>query len=138
MQTAHGIRPHQYAPSPLQQGRRLFEDFRLETELPQRQRRRQAANATANNSDSHQFYWPSVLLLVELSARIQIIEVENRIEDQRITSRSLSAPERIQREQDDMTALERRINYRRLLRNLFAAADQSRNQAGRRIPPTND
>src|SRR2546430_2924559 len=136
MQNAHGIRPHQYGRSHLQQGRRLFEDFRLETELPQRQRRRQAANATANNSDSHQFYWPSVLLLVELPARIQIIEVENRIEDQRITSRRLSSPERIQREQDDVTALERRIDYRRMLRNLVAAVEQSRNQEVARIAPT--
>src|SRR5205807_5177019 len=48
----------------------------------------------------------------------------------------LSAPERIEREQDDVAAFERRIDYRRMLRDLVAAVEQSRNQKVPRIAPT--
>src|SRR5947208_16372077 len=56
MQNAHRIRPHQYGRSHLQQGWRLLKDFGLESEPPECQCRRQAANATADNRDSHQVY----------------------------------------------------------------------------------
>ena len=60
MQDAHGIRPHQDGRSRFQQLGRLLKNYRLETELPQRQRRGQAANAATDYSDSHQVYSRSV------------------------------------------------------------------------------
>ena len=54
MQHAHRIRPHQDGGAHLQQFGRLFKNRRLESELPQRQRRGQAADSTANNCDAHE------------------------------------------------------------------------------------
>src|SRR5438034_3624603 len=60
MQNAHRIRPHYYGRSDFEQLGRLLKDFRRETELPQRQRRGQAANAATDDSDSHQVFSRSV------------------------------------------------------------------------------
>ena len=54
LRNSHRIRPHQYGRSDFQQLGCLLKDFRLETELPERQRGGQAANAATDNSDSHQ------------------------------------------------------------------------------------
>src|ERR671939_202754 len=94
----------------------LLKDLRFEPELPERQRRGQAANATPDNRDSHSFWWHAHLardhgrdaratprnhalsLLVQFPPRVQIGEIHDHVPDERITSRSLSAPERIVRE----------------------------------------
>src|SRR5262245_10955617 len=76
------------------------------------------------------------LLLIQLPARIQVVEIQNCVEDQRITSRSLPAPERIHRKENHVTTVERRINYCSVLRNLVTAVEQTRNQKFVGIPPT--
>ena len=125
-QHAHGVRPHKDGRSYVKEMRRSLKDLRFESELPHRQRRRQATNAAANNCDLHRLLWhahlarvhgrdtrptprrtTSRLLFVQLSSRVQIVKIHDHVPHERITSRSLSAPERIIREQNDVTAIQR-------------------------------
>src|SRR5262249_1343036 len=111
IENAHRIRPHQYGRTNFQKFRRLLKNPRLESELPYRKRRGQAANTAANDRDAHRLVsicqmmrsvtgavatGPHLatikltethpvatapgtdlhcLLLIELSAGVQIIEV---------------------------------------------------------------
>src|SRR5262245_22921521 len=57
---------------------------------------------------------------IEFSSRIQVVKIQNHVPHQRIASRSLSAPEGIIREKNHMSAIERRVNRRRVLRDFVS------------------
>ncbi len=63
----------------------------------------------------------SRLLLLHLSARIQVIEIENRVENEKVAARSLSAPEWVVREEHDVAALEWRIDHSGVLSDFIAS-----------------
>src|ERR1700730_6084053 len=68
------------------------------------------------------------LLLLQLPPRIQTIEIQNRIQHQRIRPPRLPAINRIDREQNHVSVTRGHIRNRRVLRDLFATVHQSRNQ----------
>jgi hypothetical protein len=94
MQNAHRVWPHDDGRFDFPQLGSLLEDFWLETELPERPRSGQAATPPPIIAIR-----PGLLafssLLVQLPSGIQIIEIQNRVEDQKVTARSLPAPKRI-------------------------------------------
>src|SRR5215471_195793 len=63
----------------------------------------------------------SVLLLVQLSPGAEVVEIQNRVEYQRITARCLAAPKRIHREKHHVTLIERGIDHRRVLGDFVTA-----------------
>ena len=65
------------------------------------------------------------LLFVQLSSRIQVIEIQNRVEDKKITALCFSAPERVIGKQHNMPLIKRHINDRCMLSNLIARLQQS-------------
>ena len=68
------------------------------------------------------------LLRVELSPRIQIVKVQDRIEHERIRPDRLPAIDRIDREQHHVPLFHRRVHHRRPLRDIASAAQQTGNQ----------
>src|SRR4051812_36374851 len=68
------------------------------------------------------------LFLVELAARVEAVEVEYGVEDEEVAPVRLAAPDRIYREEQDVTAARRHVNDRRVLRYLAAVVEQARDE----------
>ena len=64
-------------------------------------------------------------LLVKFPAGVQVVEVQDRVEDEKVAPLSLSAPDRIVGEEDDVPPLDRHVDYRRVLRDLIATIEQA-------------
>src|SRR5262245_61230203 len=78
------------------------------------------------------------LLLRQFPPRIQLIEIENRIEDQGVTALRLGAPEGIDREEHDVTLFVWDVNHCGVLRDLVTGFEQPRDQQFARIGVTQD
>src|SRR4030095_10378748 len=74
-----------------------------------------------------------ILLLRQLPLCIQLIEIENRIEDQGVTALRFGAPEGIDREEQDVTLFVGDVNHRGVLRDLVTGFEQPRDQQFARI-----
>ena len=71
------------------------------------------------------------LLAVDFPARIQIVEVQDRVEHHEVGPNRLTAPHRVVGEQYDVTALERYIHDHRALRDVpppFNSPDTSKSR----------
>src|SRR4051794_16453656 len=65
---------------------------------------------------------------IQFPARIQMIEVQQRVEDQEIAALGLAAPDRVVREGDDVPLLEWYVDNGRVLRDLGAVFNQARHE----------
>src|SRR5215510_973349 len=68
------------------------------------------------------------LLLRQFPPRIQLIEIQDRIEDQGVTALRLGAPEGIDREEQDVTLFVWDVNHCGVLRDLVTGFEQPRDQ----------
>src|ERR1043165_1611032 len=65
------------------------------------------------------------LSLVELAPGVQVVEVEYGVEDEEVAPVRLAAPDRVVGEEDDVAALNRHVNDRRVLGQLAALVEQA-------------
>src|SRR5262245_5625307 len=61
------------------------------------------------------------LLLCQFPPRMQLIEIQNGIEHEKVTALSFTAPERVVREEHHVTFFNRHINHCGALRDLVAS-----------------
>src|SRR5204862_1137275 len=81
---------------------------------------------------------PSDLLRVHLPSRVELVEIQERVEDEEIAAFCLTAPDGVVRKRDHMTSFERHIDDCRVLRDLAAVLDQPRHEQVLRVRVAQD
>src|SRR5262249_60767019 len=67
---------------------------------------------------------PSGLPRVQLPSRVEVIEVHQRVEDQKVAALRLTAPDRVVRERDHVALVERDVDDGGMLRDLGTVFDE--------------
>ena len=79
------------------------------------------------------------LLLIQLPPRVQMVEIQDRVEHQEVAALRLAAPDRVVREQHHVALVERRRRSTAgVLRDLAAAIEQARHQQVARVGVAQD
>src|SRR5947209_3460175 len=98
----------------------------------QRTPKRRATHLECGNllplSESADKSAPSKFWLLRLSSGVQVIEIQDRVEDQEVAARSLAPPEGIWREEHDVPFIEWGVDHGGVLRDVVAPVEQSGNQ----------
>src|SRR5512141_1777908 len=68
-----------------------------------------------------------------LSSRIQRVEIQHRVPHERIARPRLASPDRVVREQDDVPLLDGDVHYGRVLGDLLAASEETRDEEVLRV-----
>src|SRR5215467_15911554 len=79
-----------------------------------------------------------ILLLRQLPPCIQLIEIENRVEDQEVAPLRLGSPEGVIREEQHVPLFVRDVDHRRVLGDFVTGFEQSRYQQFARIGVAQD
>src|SRR5262249_18334195 len=71
---------------------------------------------------------PNLFVSIELSADIQAVKLQDRVQDETVAAPGLGPPDRVVREEHHVALLDRHVHHGRMLRDLLAVVDEARDE----------